>query len=663
MSRGASSLTIIFVIVITLAAIIAVLLVFADTSGFSKSLYCSSLYNVRRTFGYRDVFCEDLKKITVGAVDKKTVIMDHFTNKRTNDVFLFNSTKHSHETNFSVPSNIELGEAGFSIRIPEKSHIRQFADNSVFQSLIFTGVGSKESYLNISNNVKIVDAEFDVSGKQLPAKVDMVFVIDTSNSMANEWNVLCTNLDTLDRMLRKIDINASFHIFAIGTGGTQGDCMDGTISQEMMESQLGNIPWYEMGDPVCISGRPPDCVVRVSDYDDYSESWGLATLWVLDEFDEWRENTKRIIFPISDSDPTGGGRVIYDNKQDKYLGDAQLSGNEDQVIDKIIANSQGVSVFPIYGDKGTESINEGFNLGEPESICMSQYSSSCGRILGMMKRLAQETSGNVSGYRDLDLLKESILQAVTLPYPVGVRVEVGNYEWYFPGRLNETYSPVTLSGPELVSEIQSMVYTCSQETCIIPINVTSYSEGAIWLDNLDIQYITEMHDVTVLFNKSQIGFVDELTQQNPTKHFNVTSELLSAYEECQSSPCTYGVGISTQSEGVILIENLRIIYEEYPVEEEIIRSILDCWRQSSYGMSTTDIFCHEIVIPDNYRFTSSINESSVTEKIRKRNLCHLFENDDFGCGEKDNLVFAKQINSAGNVLVEYNSDKRQVVVS
>ena len=68
-----------------------------------------------------------------------------------------------------------------------------------------------------------------------------------------------------------------------------------------------------------------------------------------------------------------------------------------------------------------------------------------------------------------------------------------------------------------------------------------------------------------------------------------------------------------------------------------------------------------------YTLNISLNdgtEYSATELLVERNLCSILPNNDLlDCGDDDNLLFTKDINMVTNILIEYNPDTKQVVVS
>ena len=111
-------------------------------------------------------------------------------------------------------------------------------------------------------------------------------------------------------------------------------------------------------------------------------------------------------------------------------------------------------------------------------------------------------------------------------------------------------------------------------------------------------------------------------------------------------------------EGVLIRYPFGISYD---LIAELVQHILDCWVRANSGQSKENIYCEEISVPESYVFDYDITESLITKHIIERQLCHLFENSDYGCGTKDNLDFTT-INHHTNVLIEYNALDKQIVV-
>ncbi|HDD34085.1 MAG TPA: hypothetical protein ENG30_02930 [Thermofilaceae archaeon] len=127
------------------------------------------------------------------------------------------------------------------------------------------------------------------------AKVDVVFVIDTSGSMNDEWGVLCGVIDSMIRELRGYGLDVQYKIY--GLGHTR-DC-----AREFIMS--------------------------------HEEDWGPGVAWVASNY-PWRSGAARVIIPMSDEGP--------------YHGCPVDSSDRSSISDAIAAcQAAGAKAFPILG--------------------------------------------------------------------------------------------------------------------------------------------------------------------------------------------------------------------------------------------------------------------------------------------------------------------------
>lgn len=98
---------------------------------------------------------------------------------------------------------------------------------------------------------------------------------------------------------------------------------------------------------------------------------------------------------------------------------------------------------------------------------------------------------------------------------------------------------------------------------------------------------------------------------------------------------------------------------------KITQFIIDCWERSKKGSLDYGFICtHAIMLNP-----KKISETDITDQLIDREICHIIENsfdDNTGeqteCGEEDNIRFIQNITSP-NVLIEYNHETRQIIVS
>lgn len=195
------------------------------------------------------------------------------------------------------------------------------------------------------------------------ALVDVVFVVDTSGSMAGEAAALCTLLPEVVQALSDGGINVS--ALSIGISDAPGGgfaCLTGNV-RDLLGGDTG------AGCGSTIAGA--------------SEDWGRGTATVA-EFYDWRPGAVRLVVPISDEGPyCGSGISVEDGLE---------------ILEAIeAANDNGVIVSPITGDGSSQA------------------------VLDFAAELAAGTGGiALSTEESADEIGESILQIVLGACPCGV---------------------------------------------------------------------------------------------------------------------------------------------------------------------------------------------------------------------------------------------------
>jgi hypothetical protein len=159
-------------------------------------------------------------------------------------------------------------------------------------------------------------------------KVDVIFVVDTSGSMADEASVLCTKMSGIASTLQinhKVDL--IYKIWGILQGGYSGwiygTCID-RYGTDFVDSQLSN---------------------SIINHD---EDWGAGTTVVANQY-PWRYGAVRVIIPVSDEGPENGNGC-YDPGSDRDAITAAITA----------AQNNNVIVFPIMASGQTSC---GINLG------------------------------------------------------------------------------------------------------------------------------------------------------------------------------------------------------------------------------------------------------------------------------------------------------------
>lgn len=150
---------------------------------------------------------------------------------------------------------------------------------------------------------------------------DLVFVIDTSPSMEDEWNSVCSSIATIIADMKARGSVVNYKIYGIWEAR---DC-----ATESIQIDTG-------GDATGRAGN--------------NENWGPATSWLAKNY-PWTAGAKRIVIPMSDECPYGGDDPC----------DSQDSASITAAIADAKANNMIVSPI-ITSDSGAEALSYGSQL-------------------------------------------------------------------------------------------------------------------------------------------------------------------------------------------------------------------------------------------------------------------------------------------------------------
>lgn len=177
-----------------------------------------------------------------------------------------------------------------------------------------TGLGKENFSLGENGQSQVItNLASTATGAQEKAKIDLVFVIDTSGSMDYEWYVMPGIIKDLTDSLAKIGIDLNYKIY-----GLQG------------LSQYGHMPGIE---PLYL-GISGGRVIPLPGENGY-EYWAPATGWVAQNY-PWRPGSFRIIIPISDESCFGG--------------DPQTPSSLESIRETVqVCKANRVETYPFYG--------------------------------------------------------------------------------------------------------------------------------------------------------------------------------------------------------------------------------------------------------------------------------------------------------------------------
>jgi predicted outer membrane repeat protein len=153
------------------------------------------------------------------------------------------------------------------------------------------------------------------------AGVDLVAILDTSESVELESAAICAVLTPLADHLDSLGIDVTATILTINEPFSGFNCVDGTV----LATLGGQVPGTGACGPITV-----DLV--------HNESWGAAVAIVAEEYD-WRANVYRVIVPVSDEAACQGNDIL-----------PNVCGSADQLAVQnaiTVANDNDAHVYPI----------------------------------------------------------------------------------------------------------------------------------------------------------------------------------------------------------------------------------------------------------------------------------------------------------------------------
>jgi len=299
MKRAQLPVALIFTVVIAIAGIMLVFLLAGNLNDSQKKSYCRNFYDRQEKY---DPYCEEFLQLEQSYLSLKQGNVTEFSGKKRIMQFTGPGTA---SASFRMISNATVESARLNISLYENT-IKTFITGYEKELLIVPpfrqepGPGMETEVIPADSSV--TSAKMEIYGRSSPTRADVAYVIDTSRSMINEWSTLCDTLDEITQQLDDIGLDIEFYFYALGSGEAIGDCWDMKLGEpELMPVRA----LTEMPGGWNVGCSPNFCMTP---YDDYEEAWASGISWIANNH-VWRDGTdvKRIIIPISDSDPTGGG--------------------------------------------------------------------------------------------------------------------------------------------------------------------------------------------------------------------------------------------------------------------------------------------------------------------------------------------------------------------
>jgi hypothetical protein len=146
---------------------------------------------------------------------------------------------------------------------------------------------------------------------------------------------------------------------------------------------------------------------------------------------------------------------------------------------------------------------------------------------------------------------------------------------------------------------------------------------------------------------------------------DVKEQIEMALADCPAEQkyCEIPMSLFASKSGSIELSGLEIVYYYYDLEKDILDSAIQCWKDSNEGKSGRNLLCDEIVVGPVFEYYYPITEEGVTIELKERNFCHIFGNSDLACGDEDMLSFDQDLMGTQNILIEYSSQDKRIIVS
>ncbi|MEM2121358.1 MAG: hypothetical protein QXU20_01725 [Candidatus Woesearchaeota archaeon] len=609
--KAAIPINFLFTITITVLAIVIALIFFLRMPN-SQKIYCSVIVPLRGLFVKSPPEYCNYTKMEVNPIEKKEFLLDSFYNKdKTFIIDFFKSKKQS--LSIKISPEAEILKAIFYIENPKQT-INKFSDDLAERQIVFYG-----------------------------EPVELKFKIPKNATLENAFLKLETRTPRILTYVLSEGL-ADYDMTSYYTEGFQQEYKTRISKDELKTEFLKNYDAI-----LIISGCAPINLTEEevnTTYDYYLAGHGIAFVADYDNncFKELNRITKRFNLEFSSkadtktcikkSDVSSAHFDFFKDVEKLSFStkSALIKINNPNITKAFVLNNNPLMAFKndslVYGNLffDSDSMHYSLNSKCSENSDFKFYNNLVGFLIKDFKR---------ANYVVVYLLNNSEPE-------------------FFAEEIS------TVSVKLNISSIEEALKNCDEELCEINISINA-TPGRLSVKQILIEYKMPARNITVrLENKS--WNIEELNSTNPEQEINITEALISAlnktncYEECE-------IKIEIEAENVKLkIKNLTIIYKAYNLLPEIVNKIIDCWERSERGRLNYDLLCEEIPIPKDYEFRKSINEKALTDIIISRKWCNIIQNSDFGCGNKDQISVSK-ISGKTNILIEYNSKEKKVVVT
>ena len=348
--------------------------------------------------------------------------------------------------------------------------IDTFSSGNIEETIAFPPASSTVG-VDLPDNIAIAGAYMSVSGLDTLSKLDLVFIIDTSVSMDNEWVTLCNKIDDIvDDLEISKGVDTEATIYGLGIKYSAGSCEDAVISHNTLVDATGGVNLEDANSCGVAHIGNTAC-----------EAWMAGIIWASDPANAsgtthiWRADTAKIIIPISDETDDSHKAVL--------AGTAITAATSNDVMIYGLWGADGnndADNYMMYISSETQGITGACSGGLPSNPVPNT-------VAGWETK-CPDTGATL--FSNGPALNNLIIEAITVNIS-DIEIDVGNdgsAEWIWTGGLGLDNSPQNFEFEEALNNY--FISVCNSAACNVPIKVSSLNNGTIKLHDLVITTIT-----------------------------------------------------------------------------------------------------------------------------------------------------------------------------
>ncbi len=319
------------------------------------------------------------------------------------------------------PLNNRYGLFGIRYAMMEANWTTHTPDSPIFDTMLTPGVSeSTHPKLDITDEDEVVVTWQDTRS----SKIELVFLVDTSGSMNNQWGYLCTllyggsmssggNFAGLKQLLHNSSLELYETIYMLSSIPSTMSCGISTGGGGPRNSPLGLVSNDHSGGlrftgEVVYNGA----AINISSGGGYyGEFWGPATTWACSSWRDsnsnvpgnpptqwdhkWNPNAVKIVLPISDEGPYGGDPI-----------DSSDTASINEAHDACVL--AGVKPMPLYSGSNSGVVSAAIDLAMCPGGQISTGSRTCPASTGSVIRTT-DAGGKAYSFNSFSQSSASLL--------------------------------------------------------------------------------------------------------------------------------------------------------------------------------------------------------------------------------------------------------------